>query len=66
MGGRKGPGRPGRLMSARVIQEELGVKENAAWRVIRALPCEVKIGRSVYVFRGDVERFLEENTVAHR
>ena len=58
--------RPGRLMSARVIREELGVTGNAAWRIIRALPREVKVGRSVYVYRADVERYLDENTVAHR
>ena len=62
-GGQKQPGHgPGRLMSARDIQQELGVKQNAAWRIIQALGRTVRIGRSVYVHREDVESYLEQNT----
>ena len=65
-GGRSSEGprgrEPGLLMSARDIREELGVKENAAWRIIRAIGRVVKIGRSVYVHRGDVEDYLRRNT----
>ena len=53
---------PGRLMSARDIREELGVKENTAWRIIRAIGRVVRIDRSVYVHRQDVEDYLERNT----
>ncbi|MCY4087499.1 MAG: hypothetical protein OXG37_11635 [Actinomycetia bacterium] len=49
-------------MSARDIREELGVKENAAWRIIRAIGRVVKIGPSVYVHRGDVEDYVRRNT----
>ena len=52
-------------MSAKTIRVELGVSESAAWRIIRRLPREVKVGASVYVYRSDVERFLEQSTVAH-
>ena len=54
--------KPGRLMTARDIQQELGVKKNAAWRIIRALDRIVRFGRSVYVYRRDVEGYLERNT----
>ena len=60
----RGHGRPGRLMCCRDIQRELGVRESAAWRIIRTLGRVVKIGRSVYVYRRDVEGYLERNTEA--
>ena len=51
-----------RLMSARDIQTELGVKENRAWWIIRHCGRVVKLGRSTYVYREDVDRVLSETT----
>ncbi len=45
------------LLDARALCEELGVKEATALRIMRHLD-RVRVGRKVFVARGDVRAYL--------
>lgn len=53
------------LMDCRAIMDELGVKRNVAEQIIRQLPkVQIDGKRKLFVKRSDVERYLDERTVA--
>ena len=55
----------GRLMDCATIARELGVSRRVAEAMMRQLPkVQIPDVRKVYVRRVDVERYIEENTVA--
>lgn len=56
-----GPPLP-KLLDARTLAEELGVKQGVAETLMQQLP-KYRIGRRVFVDRQDVRRFLDENRV---
>ena len=62
MAAAEAPAERGRLMSAKDIRRELGITHANAWKIIRAFGREVKLGRSVYVYREDVDRYFAGHT----
>jgi hypothetical protein len=55
---------PGRLMDARTMMDELGIRRSAVDAIMRLVPTVQLAGHSKkYVKRADLEKLIEESTV---